>query len=301
MRTTCLEQQKSAMSNADRRILCAIPSTHETCRHIPDFAPNWLVDEAMSPDHACFLLQHDGYDALVLDEQFLGGSRPSALDRLLARRDTPEIFLSDASPASAARALESGADLWLPRDLAMGSPSVLRAALVHAFRQHDWRDRSRQTRRAHHACRHHISQLLQLLWPTSPQDNGRWLSQQQVLERLQQETGRCRRYGASLSVAIAESSGSLSTTARIRVLKSLRQSDVAGQYGPHGFLLLLPETPEPSAAVCCWRLQALIEPDAGPPAFGIASYAAAAPTQASLLGRAEERLDEAKKNGGIAF
>jgi hypothetical protein len=289
------------MANNDRRILCAVSPTQGACRQISEVAPGWIVDEAVSLEQACFLLQHDGYDALVLDEQFLGDSIPETLGRLLSRCATPQILLSEATPASVARALESGANLWLPRDLAMGSPAVLRAALVHAFRQHDRRDRWRQSRRAYQACRQHISQLLRLLWPTPPEDSSRWLSQHQVLERLQQEIGRCQRYGASLSVAIAESPRPLPPSVPGRVLKAVRRSDVAGHYGPRGFLLLLTETPAVRAGVCCRRLQAAIGPEAGPPAFGIACYAAAGPTEAGLLGRAERQLDEAKKNGGIAF
>ena len=79
----------------------------------------------------------------------------------------------------------------------------------------------------------------------------------------------------------------------------MRRSDVAGQYGPHGFMMLLPRTSETGALGCCERLRALLEQ---PPSlrgplrayFGVAALDGAEETITTLLSRAEERLEEAR-------
>ena len=41
--------------------------------------------------------------------------------------------------------------------------------------------------------------------------------------------------------------------------RSKRRCDVAGQYGPQGFMLLLPQTPPEGAVHFCRRLQGLLD------------------------------------------
>jgi diguanylate cyclase (GGDEF)-like protein len=97
-----------------------------------------------------------------------------------------------------------------------------------------------------------------------------------------------------------------------RVAHSKRRTDVAGQYGPGGFMLLLAHTPAAGAAVCCRRLQGVLEcadhPAAAPPGpiaayFGISCFSNGRASAKSLLGRAEECLERARDddNGHIAF
>src|SRR5205823_979364 len=88
-----------------------------------------------------------------------------------------------------------------------------------------------------------------------------------------------------------------------RVTHAKRRSDVAGQYGPHGFMLLLPGTTSMNAVGACRRMQTVLEE---PPAleetplppvhacFGLAAFSPSAATVKALLRQAEERLEHAK-------
>ena len=79
-----------------------------------------------------------------------------------------------------------------------------------------------------------------------------WYNQRHMLERLDQEAARARRQGGDFTVVLAEVQGArreqlspaetdhLATWTAARVTQAKRRSDVAGQYGPHGFMLLLP-------------------------------------------------------------
>jgi GGDEF domain-containing protein len=86
-----------------------------------------------------------------------------------------------------------------------------------------------------------------------------------------------------------------------QVTEGKRRCDVAGQYGPSGFMLLLPNTSGEGAAHCCRRIQVRLEqpaPGNGLPAlqavFGVVSLSPEVTTVKGLLSRAEERLEWAK-------
>jgi hypothetical protein len=91
-------------------------------------------------------------DVLVLDG---GLSRGDAAGRawLAGPGRTPVLFLADAVPGGVAEALEQGAALWLPRDLALTQLRLLAAALGAAARQGEWRGKAEQAREALHHCR----------------------------------------------------------------------------------------------------------------------------------------------------
>src|SRR5581483_7835642 len=85
-----------------------------------------------------------------------------------------------------------------------------------------------------------------------------------------------------------------------RVLESKRRSDVAGQYGLRGFMLLLPHTPDRGAEEFCRRLRGdLAQAPPELPEFwrlhtslGLAGYSGEYRTPKSLLRLAEERLQD---------
>ena len=90
-----------------------------------------------------------------------------------------------------------------------------------------------------------------------------------------------------------------------QVSRAKRRCDVAGQYGPHGFMLLLPRATDHDAVGYCRRLQAILEAPPTTPGrplpplqacFGVASYSPAASTIQSLLSRAEARLEQARSS-----
>src|SRR5947207_1498910 len=79
---------------------------------------------------------------------------------------------------------------------------------------------------------------------------SRWLTQRHALERLDEEVARAERHGTPLSLALAEVQAlrppgapgrdELPLTAAVgeQVASAIRRGDVAGRYGPAGFLLL---------------------------------------------------------------
>jgi GGDEF domain-containing protein len=81
---------------------------------------------------------------------------------------------------------------------------------------------------------------------------------------------------------------------------------VAGQYGPHGFLLLLVHTEEKGGAAYCRRLQKILGQRAGSPGngahalrtyFGIAADSAGLASAERLLSLAEQQLEASKAAG----
>jgi GGDEF domain-containing protein len=286
----------------------------------------WEVVGAGGFGQARFVLQMGpACDAVLLDAgpDPAGDGDGDGLAWLAGRSRAPVVVLANA-PAAATRALTGGASQWLPREYALRYPEVLAAALARAAEAGDCPGRERQLRRALRECRRRVDRLAGLLWEATPAE-GRppWFSQRYMLERLEEEVARSRRHGGPLAVALAEVSPAgrppaaadeqrLRAWAAERVARGKRRSDVAGQYGPDGFLLLLPHTDDAGAVRCCRRLRDQLrgtpEEGAGPPPaldvrFGVACFSAARNTAKGLLSRAEERLERAKEGeaGGVEF
>ncbi|HZT80145.1 MAG TPA: diguanylate cyclase, partial [Gemmataceae bacterium] len=177
----------------------------------------------------------------------------------------------------------------------------------------DVRRRARLAGEALHECRRQVSRLVGLLWEASPVDGrARWFTQRHMLERLHEEVSRAERHGTLLSVVLGEvetergapgrDAPQLAAWTAEQITRAKRRADVAGQYGAHGFLLLLGHTSEAGAATCCERLRECLQ-ESPPPAglrgplrvhFGIAGYSPEVATSQGLLGRAEERLELAR-------
>ena len=279
--------------------------------------PGWEAAAAEGVERARFILQMEPCDVLLLDAELYRGGDPAALGWLGGPDRTPILFLADETPGLLVEALSLGADHWLPRDLAFRCPPLLAATLRTAAHLGDLRRKARQADETLGDCRRQVSRLVSLLWEVSPAE-GRsgWYSQRHMLERLDEETARTRRHGGPFTVVLGEVQGGrreklsaaetheLASWTAARVTQAKRRSDVAGQYGPHGFMLLLPRTPASGAVGACRRLQAVLEEP--PPleetplpavhaCFGLAPFAP--PDRASakaLLRHAEERLDQAK-------
>ncbi len=303
-----------------RVLLAAAESERRRLRELFAGRPllDWEVVEADSCRQARFIRQLDPCDLLVVD-----GSLPrqaGELEWLAGGEPGPVLFLADATPEGALEALRQGADTWLPRTLALEHPALLAAALERLAAFADVRRETWAATQSLADCRRQCDRLVDLLWEAVPGEGpGRWLSQRHLLERFEEEVARSRRHGNPLAVVLGEvrhggragSAGDrgphqevravASWTAR-RVSEIKRRSDVVGQYGLHGFLLLLPQTTEAGAAGCCRRLAAHLRPPAdgtgpSPPlhaCFGVAAFAPDASTTQGLLRRAEESLEEAR-------
>jgi len=276
----------------------------------------WELIEAESVDRARFLQQLDPCDVVLLDGSLAPGD-PTGLRWLTTPQQTPVLFLADAGPDVLQTHFQAGITHWLPRGLALDHPALLAAVLQQAAQAGDLQRRLRQREEALVQCRRQVNRLVGLLWQTVPVDTRTpWFTQRHMLERLNEEVVRSQRHGDPLTVVLGEmadteskpvataDNGELSTWTALQVSRNKRRCDVAGQYGPHGFMLLLPHTSDKGAADCCRRLRPLLEnpraqPEGVPPlqvSFGIASYSTSTATVNTLLGRAEERLEQARAN-----
>jgi len=282
--------------------------------------PAWEAVAADGVERARFMLQMAPCDVVVLDSELYRHADPDALAWLAGPDRTPILFLADGTPGLVVDALEHGADHWLPRDLALSCPQLLAATLQTAAHLGDLRRKARIAGETLADCRRQVSRLVSLLWEAAPAE-GRfgWYSQRHMLERLDEEAARARRHGGDFAVVLGEVQGArreqlspteadhMATWTAARVSQAKRRSDVAGQYGPHGFMLLLPGTTTTGAVGACRRLQSVLEE---PPAleetllppvracFGLAPFQSEESTVKKVLRQAEERLDRAMSGIG---
>jgi diguanylate cyclase (GGDEF)-like protein len=275
----------------------------------------WDLVEADSLERVRFLLQHKTCDALIIDESLYPRLERDGLTWLVKFSNAPIIYLSQEHPQLAAAALAQGVEQWLPRDLALSYPVLLDAVLRRANQSALALDHARKVSHELHECRRQTNRLVSLLWETTTGDaHIRWHTQRQMMERLQEEVARTERHGSPLTLILGElrtsgpsasaagAASQLETWAAEQITHAKRRADVAGQYGPNGFMLLLVHTTEQGATAFCRRLQSLLEQTAGtstgPPLpqrvhFGSAGYSSEAFTPKMLLSRAEELLDRA--------
>ena len=280
----------------------------------------WDAVAADGVERARFVLQMEPCDVVMVDADLYHAAEPESLAWLGGPDRTPVLLLADATPDALVEAMRRGADHWLPRDLALGCPALLAATLGTAATLGDLRRQARTGGEALADCRRQVSRLVNMLWEASPAEaRGGWHSQRHMLGRLDEEVARVQRGGGALSVVLGEVHGArrerlssaeahhLAAWTAARVAQAKRRSDVAGQYGPHGFLLLLPGTTAVGAVGACRRLQTVLEE---PPAveetplppvqacFGVAAFSASATSVKALLRQAEERLEQAKAGVG---
>jgi len=231
-------------------------------------------------------------------------------------RRTPVVVLSDLGAAKPHRRAGQAQEHWLPRALVLEHPAMLVVVLGQAAQFSQLDRQLRQREESLCESQRQVNRLVSLLWSTLPAELPTpWFTQRQIVERLHEEVMRSKRYGDELSVVVgevAESSSQhldllepskLTSWLARRLNKLKRRSDVVGQYGPQGFLLLLTQTNEDGASQCCRRLRPLLQssdtlPDGAKAAprfrFGLAGFSSSSATVTSLLARAEERLEQAR-------
>jgi hypothetical protein len=271
---------------------------------------SWRVTLAEGQEHARFLAGLDACDVLLVDESGLDLVDETDLGFLFSRSKTAVVFLSSSRADLIRQALARGANLWLPHDLVVAQPALLADALRHAVRCQAKMSLARHESRRLLRCRAQIARLADLIWNALPVEGRHgWLTQRYALERLQEEVLRCDRHGDPLTLILGEwSIAPTSTVVEIerrlrawtveRVLANKRRTDVAGQYGLRGFMLVLPHTAPEGAEEYCRRLRIELEQtpaDLPPPwrlhtSLGIAGYSSIHRTPKSLLRLAEEQL-----------
>jgi diguanylate cyclase (GGDEF)-like protein len=281
---------------------------------------HWEVLEADSLERARFLSQHNACDALLVDESLQAHQAAEGLAWLVKISKAPVVYLSGGQPELAAAAFAEGVTQWMPRELALAHPGVLDALIRRAILGAGLVTRARQAADELRECRRQANRLVSLLWETSTGEvRTRWFSQRQMMERFHEEVARSERHGSALTLVLGElhagdagaDAGSLlETWSAEQITRTKRRADVAGQYGPNGFMLLLVHTAEPGANAFCQRLQCLLEQTAGtasgPPVssrahFGMAGYGSTAYTPKIMLSRAEETLEQVKNRATTAM
>lgn len=292
-----------ASNHRDRRALLALLGE-------PIFR-SWEVHEADSIERARFVMQMEPCDVLLLDSDLYRGGDPAAVSWLATQQRAPVLLLAEAEAGVIVSALRNGARQWLPRDVALNQPEILAATLQQLAMVGEIQRQARAAGEALHDSRRQVSRLVSLLWDAVPGDGRRsWFPQRHMLERLEEEVARCKRHGENLTVVLGEvradgvaseeGSNELASWTVAQVTEGKRRCDVAGQYGPHGFMLLLPNTSDDGAAHCCRRIRVRLENRSAtslPPvhaSFGVVSLSAEVTTAKGLLSRAEERLERAK-------
>jgi hypothetical protein len=267
----------------------------------------WHVLEARSFEQARFTLHHDGCEAVLLDGGFSSSEDSDRLLCLAARHKVPVVVLT-VSERDTRRELWGSDTSALPLELSLRHPPLLHEALSQAVRCRDLQHSLRIATDDLRSCRERVSGLLSLLWEVVPgAGTAPWFSERYMLDRLKEEVDRANRYQSPLSLAIGEITVAAGARAGIleRIVRGKRFSDIAGQYGPHGFLVLLPATPASGAVTCCRRLQGLLEEPSAVVlessvsissriCMGIASYSAVLASPVRLLARAEQCLEKAQ-------
>jgi GGDEF domain-containing protein len=275
----------------------------------------WELAEADSLPQAQFVLQLHRCDLVVLDSVLAGPGWSEALTALAREVPAPVVLVGDAETAVVVAALNQGA-LWL-NDATFHEPAVLTALLDQAARLGEGRRQAAADRMALQESQERIDRLLGLLWDATPGEGPtRWFTQRYMLERLDEELARSQRYGAPLSIVLGEvrtepgeqlrpeQANRLARWLAECIGKGKRRCDVAGQYGLHGFMLLLPQSSSAQAQEACKRMRGLL---ADPPhddlprihaCFGLASVSSGAATVQGVLRRAEESLEHEMSESG---
>lgn len=299
-----------------RRVLVAAGPARENVLRDLFAAPALGRWEGVAADglaRARFVQQHHPCNLLLVDDDLLARDGWQGLAWLTDGSAAAVVFLSAAVSETVTRAYRHGVHVWLPRDLALADPALLAAALDRAAQLGETEGKLLRTTEQLTQARRHVDRLVGLIWRSAPgaDHQPHLFSQRYMLERLEEELARSRRHGTPLTLAVGEVRPPEAApeepvdwvgVASARLARAKRACDVAGQYGPQGFLLLLVHTPKEGGVVCCRRLLHVLEqPEADgasdPPLrayFGLASMTEEAATPQRLLRTAEQNLEAAK-------
>jgi GGDEF domain-containing protein len=273
---------------------------------LDNLAGRWQPATADSFEQAHFVMQHHPCDVILVDEGLYRREGAAGLSWLTERARVPVAYLVSESPRALTEALRQGIAFCLPRSLALNDPQVVCAALDRVAELGRLDESGEKSRAELDESRRRVDRLVQMLWQAAPIDpHTRWFTQHFMLERLREELVRTGRHGSPVTIAVGEVRGGQSHDTQMplprwtirEISQRKRRSDVAGQYGANGFLLLLVHTTKAGGESCCRRLRQVIEeaPENANQSvhayFGLASYSARSCTPQSLLRCAEEQLE----------
>lgn len=295
-----------------RRVLLAVNKTHEgemKSLFERESLALWQPLFADSFSRTRFTMQHNPCEALVVHEDLLASEGNQGLSWLAWKKDYPTIFVGQ-SAAHFQRAYELGVQHCLAFDMALSHPPLMATALDHSIKTMDSLRTLRRAKEQLSQTRRHVDRLVTLMWRAAPHyEESQWYSEPYMLERLQEEIARAERHKLPLSLAVGELKDEeqpdpiLPEWTADAIIKTKRRCDIAGQYGPKGFILLMVHTPRTGGMICCKRVQTYLEHSAeslpGPRGsvrafFGMTSTLGERHSPQSLLRSAEENLDAAR-------
>lgn len=208
---------------------------------------------------------HHSFDLIVLDTSIEDVRWMAA-----TARDAAIVFLSPAAtPAEQAEAVAAGAIDCFAHEEYNDNPSLLWTVLRQSIRYHAIRQQRKQLADLLRDRDIRVVQLTQKLWRISPYDyRTGWFNQNQILDRLNEELRRAKRYRIPISVALLEfvdfakteeqlgpdGSGPLFAQLAQRVRLVTRSTDIVGHYGLDACLFLLTNTSKNGAMRFCERL-----------------------------------------------
>lgn len=273
--------------------------------------------ECESIDAARAQLAHHPFDMIILDS--------SVEDvRWLASRRNGEaiVFLARSSDSPSLEAVVgAGAIDYFSETEYDANPSMLWLALRQSIRYHAINQQRRHLAKLIRDRDTQVVRLTQKLWRSAPYDyRTGWFSHPQILERLNEEMGRSRRYRLHLTVVLTEFQGlaAIETehgkTVADRVLTQLaerlrsvtRQTDVVGHYGMDACMTVLTNTDVKGALRFCERIGDVFSDTYavdGQTAMlqwysGVCQHDFAAGPQAEeILKHLEDRVERAKTQG----
>jgi GGDEF domain-containing protein len=278
------------------------------------FFAGWEPVEADSLEQTRFLLQHQFFDVLLIDQTLWPGFQDAIW--LSRQFQVPVVLLVHDHLPQETAGLEPGMRQWLPAAMAIKHPWLLAGALSQAGELTELRRHTRHTDRALQHSLRQVDQLVGMLWRALNSNiEAGWLAQRHLLDRLRQEINRARRYGEPLTIVLGQlerptDSGlePIGDWLAERIVAAKRSCDLAGQYGPRGFLVILVNTPEAGGQNFAERVAKALAQPAGsngpflkPEQFvlGIASLSNEAATCTRLLSLAEQQLEATRTNAGL--
>jgi diguanylate cyclase (GGDEF)-like protein len=301
-----------------RRVL--VVGRGDQCEALCSFASGsgWGAVAVDSFARATFQLTGWACEVITVHDSLVGPDWHEGLAWLSGQVSAPLVLVASFGEDMVLDGLRHGM-LWLSPEVVWRCPAVLGALLDQAHLLGQERQQAARARTALAESQAHVDRLLGMLWEAAPLDGPtRWFTQRHMLERLEEEVERSRRFGAPLTVVLGalaaargqvldrEQSHELAGWLAGRVGQNKRRCDVAGQYGGHGFVMVLPQTSSRHAIGACTRLRDVL---ARPPhtlgavhaCFGLASLPEEQASVPALLRRAEERLDRARASphGGV--
>jgi len=276
----------------------------------------WQILEASSFEYACQQQQRDPCDVVLIEASQAAEGPLDRLAELIGSWPTPVVVVADRAAEVLQADPEAALQHWLPRQMIAAHPRLLGVVLQQAARLNQVQRHLHLRETAWQECQRQVNRLVEMLSPSFLLENqGFWFTQRHMMERLYEEVTRSQRHGDALTVVLGEWTDSprqpidavepaqLAGWTAVQVGRNKRRCDVAGQYGPRGFMLLLPHTSDRGGVDCCRRLRPLLENPPELPAgasgplqvrFGLASFAPETSSVKSLLRRAEEHLERAR-------